>query len=288
MKKVWNFGLLLVKESFLLILGVLVAGFGLKSFLIPAGFIDGGMTGISLLISFITPISISLLIFLLNIPFMILASKQVNRMFAIKTFFAILALAFVLLFVDYPIVTSDKLLVSIFGGFLLGAGIGLSVRGGGVLDGTEVLSIYLSRKIGLSIGEIIFGINLVIFSFAAYLLSIEVALYSILTYLVASKAVDFFIQGIEEYIGITIISTRSELIRRKLIGELGKSVTVYKGKNGYSSITEKDVDILYLFVTRLEVLKIKQEILLLDSNAVIIEQGIKEVRGGIVKKRPLH
>mgnify|MGYP001559095854 FL=1 len=286
MKKVWNFGLMLVKEFFLLILGVFVAGFGLKSFLIPAGFIDGGVTGISLLISFITPISISLLIFILNIPFMFLARRQVGKIFAFKTFLAILWLALVLLFVNYPIVTDDKLLVSIFGGFLLGAGIGLAVRGGGVLDGTEVLSIYLSRKIGLSVGEIIFAINLVIFSFAAYLLSIEAALYSVLTYLIASKTVDFFIQGIEEYIGVTVISNKSEEIRKKLAEDLGKGITIYKGRSGYAG--KKEIDILFLVVTRLEVVKIKQEIINIDSSAVIIEQGIKEVRGGIIKKRPLH
>jgi len=287
MKRVFKLFAALSKESFLIVLGILTAGFGLKGFLIPNGFIDGGITGISLLISHLTPLSISLIIFVLNIPFMFLARKQVGNIFALKTFLAILGLSLCLIFVEYPIITSDKLLVAIFGGFLLGAGIGLSIRGGGVLDGTEVLSIYLNKKIGLSIGEIIFIINLIIFSFAAYLLGIEVALYSILTYLAASKTVDFFIQGIEEYIGITIISKKSEEIKRKLTKDFGKGVTVYKGKRGYSR-DSKEIDILFTFVTRLEVTKIKQEIILIDSDAVIIEQGIKDVRGGIIKKRPLH
>jgi len=284
---VYNLGLMLLKEFFLIVLGIFVAGFGLKGFLIPNGFIDGGITGISLLISHLTPLSISLIIFVLNIPFMFLARKQVGNTFALKTFMAILGLSLCLIFIEYPIITSDKLLVAIFGGFLLGAGIGLSVRGGGVLDGTEVLSIYLNKKIGLSIGEIIFIINLVIFSFAAYLLGIEVALYSILTYLAASKTVDFFIQGIEEYIGITIISKKSEEIKRKLTKDFGKGVTVYSGKRGYSK-DSKEIEILFTFVTRLEVTKIKQGIILIDPDAVIIEQSIKEVRGGIIKKRPLH
>jgi len=287
MKRVYNLGLMLLKEFFLIVLGIFVAGFGLKGFLIPNGFIDGGITGISLLISHLTPLSISLIIFVLNIPFMFLARKQVGNTFALKTFMAILGLSLCLIFIEYPIITSDKLLVAIFGGFLLGAGIGLSVRGGGVLDGTEVLSIYLNKKIGLSIGEIIFIINLVIFSFAAYLLGIEVALYSILTYLAASKTVDFFIQGIEEYIGITIISKKSEEIKRKLTKDFGKGVTVYSGKRGYSK-DSKEIEILFTFVTRLEVTKIKQGIILIDPDAVIIEQSIKEVRGGIIKKRPLH
>jgi len=286
MKRIYNFGLMLIKEFFLIALGILIAGFGLKSFLIPNGFIDGGITGISLLISFLTPISVSILIFAFNIPFMILAKKQVGKTFAIKTFLAILGLSLCLVFVKYPVITSDKLLVSIFGGFLIGAGTGLAMRGGSVIDGTEVLSIYLSKKIGLTVGEIIFGINVIIFSFAAALLGIEAALYSVLTYLAASKTIDFFVQGIEEYIGLTVISKKSGEIRKRFI-EIGKGVTVYKGKSGFN-ITEKERDILFVFVTRLEVVRIKQEIVSIDPNAVIIEQGIREVRGGIVKKRPLH
>ena len=288
MKRAYNLILMLLKEFFLIILGILIAGFGLKSFLIPNGFIDGGITGISLLISFLTPLSAPILIFVLNIPFMFLARRQVGTIFAIKTFLAILGLSLRLIFVQYPVITSDKLLVAVFGGFLLGAGVGLAVRGGSVLDGTEVLSLYLTNKIGLSIGEIIFLINIIIFSFAAFLLGIEAALYSILTYLAASKTIDFFVQGIEEYIGITIISKKSDEIRKKLIKDFGKGVTIYNGKRGYLDSSEKEIDILFTFVTRLEVTKIKQGIILTDPEAVIIEQGIKEVRGGIIKKRPLH
>lgn len=287
MERRYVLALVMSKEFFLMILGILVAGFGLKSFLIPNGFIDGGITGISLLISFLTPIPLSILIFIINIPFMFLANKQIGKSFAIKTFLAILGLSLCLIFVQYPTVTHDKLLVAVFGGFLLGSGIGLCIRGGGVLDGTEVLSIYLSKKFGLSIGEIIFIINICIFSLAAFLLSAEVALYSILTYLTASKTIDFFIQGIEEYIGITIISKKSEEIRKKLIKDFGKGVTIYNGKNGYLEDSKKEVDILFTFVTRLEVNKIKQNIISIDHDVVIIEQGIKEVRGGIIKKRPL-
>jgi uncharacterized membrane-anchored protein YitT (DUF2179 family) len=286
MKGVINFNFL--KEIFLIILGILSAGFGLKGFLIPNGFIDGGVTGISLLITHVGALPISLVIFVLNVPFMFLAIKNVGRNFAIKTSLAIFGLSLCLFFIDYPIITSDKLLVAIFGGFLLGAGIGLSVRGGSVLDGTEVLSIYLNKKTGFSMGEIIFTINIFIFSVAAYLLGVEAALYSILTYLAASKTVDFFIQGIEEYIGLTIISKKSEKIRKELLNKFGKGVTVYKGKSGYhNGDAESKIDILFTFITRLEVTRIKKSIILLDPQAVIIEQGIKEVRGGIIKKRPL-
>src|SRR3989344_8648979 len=151
-----------LKESFFILLGIAVAGFGLRGFLIPNGFIDGGITGVSLLIHFLTPIPLFILLFVINLPFIFLARKQIGKTFSIKTFFAILGLSLSLLIIDYPIITSDKLLVSIFGGFFLGAGIGLSVRGGSVLDGTEVLSVYLSRKVNVTVGEIIFLINLFI------------------------------------------------------------------------------------------------------------------------------
>lgn len=277
------------KEILSIILGVTLAGFGLESFLIPNGFIDGGVTGISLLISFLTPLTLPFLIIVINLPFIYLAKKQVGNAFAIKTLLAITGLSLCLMFIHYPIITSDKLLVSIFGGFLLGAGIGLSLRGGSVLDGTEVLSVYLSRKIGFSIGEIIFFINIIIFSFAAVLLGLETALYSILTYLAASKTVDFIVHGIEEYIGLTIISDKNYEIRKKIIETLGKGVTIYKGTKGYSNNSDKkEIDILYTVVTRLEVLKIKNEILSTDPGAVIIEQSVSEVYGGFFKKEKIY
>jgi len=277
-----------VKEIFLMIVGIALASFGLESFLIPNGFIDGGVTGISLLLSFITPLNLSFLIFIMNIPFIFLARKQIGKTFAIKTFFAIMGLSMCILLFSFPVITSDKLLVAVFGGFLLGAGIGFSVRGGSVLDGTEILSVYLNRKIGFTMGEIIFFINIIIFSFAAILLSVESALYSILTFLSASKTVDFIVHGIEEYTGLTIISNKNSEIKNKLVQNLGKGVTVYHGEKGYSTSERKEIDILYTVVTRLEVLKIKNQILKIDSNAVIIEQSISEVYGGFLKKRKIE
>lgn len=274
------------KEIFLIILGIGLASFGLKGFLIPDGFIDGGVTGISLLVSFLTPLNLSFLILIINLPFIFLARKQFGNAFALKTFIAIIGLSLSLLFINYPTITTDKLLVAIFGGFFLGAGIGFSMRGGSVLDGTEVLSVYLSRKIGFSIGEIIFFINVLIFSVAAIFLGIEIALYSILTYLAASKTVDFISHGIEEYTSLTIISDNNKKIRKKLIEHLGKGVTVYKGKKGYSKEGDgKELDILYTVVTRLEVFKIKREISKIDSSALVIEASVNEIHGGFIKKR---
>lgn len=278
----------LAKELLLIAIGITLAGFGLEGFLIPNGFIDGGVTGISLLISFLTPVSLSLTILIINLPFIFLARKEIGKVFAIKTFFAVLVLSAVLLFVHFPIITSDKLLVAIFGGFLLGAGIGFSVRGGSVLDGTEVLSVYLNRKTGFSMGEIIFFINLVIFSFAAVLLGIEPALYSVLTYLVASKTVDFISHGIEDYTGLMIISDESESVRKRLI-LLGKGVTVLKGNKGNSfEKNTKEIDVLFTVVTRLEVFKIKKEIADIDPQAFIVEQNVNEMSGGFIKKRKPH
>lgn len=273
------------KEFFFILVGIGFAGFALKGFLIPAGFIDGGVTGISLLVHFLTPLSISFLLFVINLPFIFLARKQIGKTFAIKTFFAIVVLSLCLHFINYPIITEDKLLVAVFGGFLLGAGIGFSVRGGSVLDGTEILSVYLNRKTGFTMGEIIFFINIIIFSFAAIFLGIEAALYSLLTYLVASKSVDFISHGIEEYTGLTIISDKNKEIRKKLI-ELGNGVTIYKGSKGYSEEKErKDIDVLFTIVTRLEVVKIKSEIERIDNHALIIEEKISEIEGGVIKRR---
>jgi uncharacterized membrane-anchored protein YitT (DUF2179 family) len=276
------------KGIFLIALGILAEAFGLKSFLIPNGVIEGGITGISLLISFITPLSISFVIFFLNLPFIFLAKKQLGKEFAVKAFVTILLLSAALIFVEFPSITDDKLLATVFGGFLVGAGTGLAIRGSSVLDGSEILSIYLNRKFGLSIGEVVMIINTIIFSVAAMILGIEAALYSILTYLVGTKTIDFFIQGFEEYISLTIISKESKKVREILVNELGKGVTIYKGKSGFNTEKDTDIDIIYTFITRLEVVKIKNRILDIDPKAVIIEQGINEIHGGLIKKRPLH
>jgi uncharacterized membrane-anchored protein YitT (DUF2179 family) len=276
----------LFKEFFLIFLGIASAGFGLKGFLIPSGFIDGGVTGISLLVHFITPLNLSLLILVINLPFIFLARKQIGKVFALKTLFAIIVLSLSLIWINYPIITLDKVLVAIFGGFFLGAGIGLSVRGGSVLDGTEILSIYLNRKTGFSMGEIVFFINIIIFSVAAIFLGIETALYSILTYLVASKAIDFVSHGMEEYTGITIISNKSEEVRKKLTQDFGSGVTIYKGNRGYADEkNKKEIDIIFTIVTRLEVFKIKKEIRNIDPHALVIEESISEIEGGFIKRR---
>ncbi|MEO6548067.1 MAG: YitT family protein [Ferruginibacter sp.] len=277
-----------LKDFVLIILGIFSAAFGFKGFLLTNHFIDGGATGISLLVSALTSIPLYLLLICVNIPFIILGYNIIGKAFAIKTMLAITGLALVVATVTFPNVTNDNLLVAVFGGFFLGAGIGLSVRGGAVIDGTEVLAIFLSRKFGTTIGDIIIMINVVIFSAAAYFLSVEVALYSMITYLSASKTLDFIIEGIEEYTGVTIISSQSQKIKQMIIDILGRGVTVYNGKSGFGNKGErKDIEIVYTVLTRLEVNRFNTELEKIDRNAFVIMSSIRDTKGGMIKKRPL-
>ncbi len=277
-----------IKDILLLTAGIASAAFGLESFLMPNQFIDGGATGISLLISELTPMPLYLLLVLINIPFVFLGYRMMGKAFAIKTALAITGLAICLATFHFPEVTHDKLLVSVFGGFFLGAGIGFSVRGGGVIDGTEVLAIYLSRKLSTTIGDIIIIINILIFSAAAYLLSVETALYSLITYLSASRTLDFIIEGIDEYTGVTIISNHSEEIRVMIVEKLRRGLTVYKGKRGFGKFGERnDIDIVYTVITRLELHKLNMEIEKIDPNAFVVMNSVKDTKGGMIKKRVL-
>ena len=215
-----------LKDSFFMAAGIASAAFGLESFLLPNNFIDGGATGISLLVSEITSIPLYILLLLINIPFIFLGYKVISKNFAIKTGIAITGLSLCVAVLHFPEVTHDKLLVSVFGGFFLGAGIGLSVRGGAVIDGTEVLAIFVSRKLGTTIGDFIILFNILVFSAAAWLLSVETALYSMITYLVAFRTLDFVIEGIDEYTGVTIVSSHSNTIRKMIMEKMGRGLTV--------------------------------------------------------------
>ncbi len=275
-----------LKEGILIIAGIFLAAFGLESFLLPSNFIDGGATGIALLISEISTFSLSVLLVIINIPFVFLGYKILGKEFAIKAALAISGLAIVTATVHFPEVTHDKLLVAIFGGFFLGAGIGLTVRAGGVLDGTEVLAIAITRKTSLTIGDIIMTINIMVFATAAYFLKIETALYSMITYLAASKTLDFIIEGIEEYTGITIVSSHSGEISNMIEVKLGRGFTIYKGKRGFGKKgSTGDVDIIYTVITRLEISKLNGEIEKIDPYAFVVMQSVKDTKGGMIKKR---
>jgi uncharacterized membrane-anchored protein YitT (DUF2179 family) len=277
-----------IKDFILITVAIFSASFGFKGFLLTNHFIDGGATGISLLIADLTKIPLYLLIICVNIPFVFLGYKVMGKQFAIKTALAITGLSIVLATVTFPNVTDDNLLVAIFGGFFLGAGIGFAIRGGAVIDGTEVLAIFLSKKFGTTIGDIIIAINVLIFGAAAYLLGVEIALYSMITYLAASKTLDFIVEGIEEYIGVTIVSSHSEEIRQMIITKLGRGVTVYNGKSGYGKSGEtRNVEIIYTVVTRLELNKLNTEIEKIEPNAFVVMNSVKDTKGGMIKKRSL-
>lgn len=277
-----------VQDTFFVVLGILSACLGLKGFLLPNGFIDGGVTGISLLTREVTGWPLSILILVINLPFLILGFSTIGKNFAFRSIGAIAMLAVAVHFIVFPTITEDRLLIAAFGGFFLGLGVGLVVRGGAVIDGTEVLAIYLSKKTHATIGDIILVFNVVIFGVGAYTLGTEIALYAMLTYMVASKTVDFIIDGIEEYIGVTIMSSKSEEIRLSIIENMERGCTIYAGKNGFApkGVELKEFDIVYTVITRLEIAKLHTELDKVDPKAFIIMNTVKDARGGMIKKRP--
>ena len=275
----------LIRDGFFILLGVLSASFGLNGFLLPNMFIDGGVMGISLIIAELTETPLSILIFAVNLPFIIMGISTISRQFAIRSIIAIILLAISVHFTPFPVVTDDKLLIAVFGGFFLGLGIGLAIRGGSVIDGTEVLAVFISRKTSLTIGDVILIFNTLIFGFAAYVFTVEISLYAMLTYLVTSKTVDFVVSGIEEYVGVTIISAKNDAIRIAITENLGRTCTIYSGKMGQSL---KPTEIVFTLITRLELSKLHTEIDKIDKDAFIIMQSVKDAKGGVIKKRPLN
>lgn len=278
-----------VGDSFLILGGILSASFGLKGFLLPNAFIDGGVTGISLIATELTHINFSILLIAINIPFMIMAYSTIGRQFALKSIGAIILLAFFVHLFPFSSITDDKLLIAVFGGFFLGLGIGLAIRGGSVIDGTEILAIFISRKTSLTIGDIILVFNIFIFAVAAWVFSTEVALYAILTYMAASKTVDYVVTGVEEYTGVTIISDKHEAIRVAIIENMGRGCTLYTGKKGFAKKGEdlKDTQIIYTLLTRLELSRLKTEIDKIDPGAFVVMHSIRDAKGGMIKKRPM-
>jgi len=276
--------------------GILSCSFALNALLVPNHFLDGGVTGISLLLHEILHhagknVPLALIILVASIPFIIMGSYQINRRFAIKTFAAVLGLSLALSFIHFPTITHDKLICSVFGGFFMGTGIGLCMRGGCALDGIEILALYTGKRSSFRISEIILGINVVIFLIAARFLGLETAFYSILTYFVASKMIDFVVEGLEEYTGVTIISAKSEQIKEKLVMQLGRGITVYKGERGFlkeSFDVSSPVDIIFTVITRLEVRRLRNLVHDTDAKAFIFTSTIKEAAGGVLKRRAKH
>lgn len=280
-----------INDLLYLLLGVLSATFALKSFLVPNHFLDGGVTGISLLLHEVFHWHLGLVLILLNIPFIVLGVFLVGKNFAIRSAITIILIALCLQYLPFPELTHDKLLVAIFGGFFLGLGIGLSMRGGGTFDGMEVLALFTFKKSSFSITEIILGMNILIFMIAAIFLNLEVALYAMLTYFIASQTTKYVIEGIEAYTGVTIISGESEAVKRALVMSLNRGITVYKGERGFFKDNfefSNEVDIVFTIVTRLEVRRIQNIVKSIDPKAFIFTHTIREPHGGIVKEIVKH
>ena len=259
---------------------------GIRGFLMSSHFIDGGVTGISMLLHQVTGMPLSLLLPMINLPFIILGYKQIGITFAVRSAFGIALLAVVLEVVEFTDVTNDSLLTAVFGGFFLGAGIGLAIRGNAVLDGTEIAALLISKRSHLlKVGDIILGMNVVIFTTAIMVLKIEQVLYSILTYVTAARTLDFIIYGIEQYTAITIMSEKSTQIRERIMDELGRGVTVYQARGGKSGVER---EILYCVVTRLEIGKVKAIIRDFDHSAFVVTYALSDVQGGMVKRAGLH
>lgn len=274
----------IISEYVQIIFGIILASIGLKAFLLPNGFLDGGVTGIALLVSSVLDLNVSILLILFSIPFLILGFYTVSKRIVLKSIISIMGLALFIHFENFSTITEDKLLISIFGGLFLGAGIGIAIRNGSVLDGSEILGIYLNDKFGISIGQIILIFNIVLFSITALVLSVEIALYSILTYIVTAKVTDLIIEGFEDFIGVTIVSKKFEAIEVAIMEELGTGMTLYKGTRGLGcSGKTEDFDIIHTIVNRIDIKKMYRVVDKIDPKAFIVEFDVNTVKGGVLR-----
>ncbi len=281
----------ILKDTVLISAGVFSAAFGLKGFLLSSHFVDGGVVGVSMLLANELSLPLAVLIPVLNLPCVWLGYRQMGRTFALKSVLAISGLSLVLVTVQFPDVTPDLLLTAVFGGFFIGAGIGLAMRGGAVLDGTEIAALLISRKSTLlRVSDVVLLINVVIFGVAVFLLGTEIALYSMLTYFSASKTVDFLVDGIEEYTAVMIVSDHHEAIRLLITETLGKGATVLKGEKGFGKrgLLSNDINVIYSIITRLEISQLQRAVDKIDPDAFMVQFSVNDTRGGIVKSRPLH
>lgn len=274
-----------INETFQISVGILLASIGLKVFLLPNGFLDGGVTGIAILISQLLGYNISITLLIVSIPFLIIAWKTLTKTIVIKSLLSITALAIFIHFENFTSVTDDKLLIAIFGGLFLGSGIGITIKNGAVLDGSEILGIFINNRFGISIGKVILFFNIILFSITAVLVSIEVSMYSILTFLITAKVIDLMIEGFEDYVGLMIVSENSTAIETRLISEIGVGITMYKGGKGYGQRGVKDQkEIVHTVINRIDINRTYNLIDQIDDQAFIIEFDVNNVKGGILKK----
>ena len=275
----------ILSEIFQIAIGIFLASIGLKMFLIPNGFLDGGATGIAILLSELFDIDISFFLILVSIPFLTLAWFSLSRQIFIKSLISILLLAVIIHFENFASVTEDKLLIAIFGGLFLGAGIGLSIRNGAVLDGSEILGIVVNNRLGISIGRVILFFNVILFGSTALLLSLEIAMYSILTFIVTAKVIDVMIEGFEDYVGLMIVSENMTSINEELIKVVGTGTTLYRGSGGFGKRgPQSKNDIIHTVINRIDIRRTYNLIDAIDKNAFIIEFDVNHIKGGIYTK----
>jgi len=276
----------IIKRTSAIFIGAVLMAVGLEIFLVPNNVIDGGITGISIMLSHITGFRLGIFIFLLNLPFFFMGYKQIGKTFAISTLFGITVLSiFTSLFHPVPAFTEDILLATIFGGMILGTGVGLVIRYGGALDGTEILAILMNKKLPFSVGEIIMFFNIFILGAAGFVFTWDRAMYSILAYTIAFKTIDVVIKGLDESKSAWIISDNSEAIGDAIMNRLGRGVTYLSGEGAF---TGDDKKVIFCVITRLEEAKLKEIVEENDPNAFLAIADMAEVRGGRFKKRDIH
>ncbi len=274
-----------IAEFLYLAVGILLASVGLKMFLLPNGFLDGGVTGIAILLSELFGFDISYTLLAVNLPFLVLAWFNLSKRILIKSTLSIIALAVFIHFENFTAITDDKLLIAIFGGLLLGAGIGLAIKNGSVLDGSEILGIFINDRLGISIGKVILYFNALLFAATAILISVEIAMYSILTFIVTAKVIDLMIEGFEDYIGLMIVSDKFEQINRKLVDDVQIGTTLYKGSGGYGKRgTQNEKEIIHTVINRIDIKRTYRIIDSIDSDAFIIEFDVNNIQGGMSSK----
>ncbi|MGG1630752.1 YitT family protein [Rossellomorea sp. NRS-1567] len=275
-----------VKRAFLITIGAMIMAVGLEIFLVPNQVIDGGIVGVSIMLSHITGVKLGLFIFILNIPFFFIGYKQIGKTFAFSTLYGIIILSISTTFL-HPVAafTQDILLASLFGGIVLGIGVGMVIRYGGSLDGTEILAILSSKKLPFSVGEIIMFVNLFILASAGFVFSWDRAMYSLLAYYVAFKMIDITIKGLDESKSVWIISENYKEIGDALLHRLGRGVTYLKGEGAFSGDDKK---VIFCVITRLEEAKLKDIVAEHDPSAFLAIADIAEVRGGRFKKKDIH
>lgn len=283
---IFSFRSLLLK-----LIGVVCAVVAIKGFMIPNHFLDGGLLGISILVHEFYHIDVWIPLLLLNIPFVLIGFQKIGKNFAMHSFLSLILLGIALIVLPIPAVTKDHFLVAAFGGVFVGLGIGFVIRGGGVIDGLEIIAEFTNKRFGLTTSEIIMAINTSIFLVIAIFLGLEKAMYSILTFFTAVKVSDYIVDGFEKLISLSIISPNSEMIKSIIVNDFNKAITVYKGERGNLPGTfgvKHDCDIIVAVVTRLEVHKIKKAIAEKDPKAFMFVQNINEVGGGILSKKSGH